>query len=104
MSTFDMSNTGIANVKRYLSDVTINNIYIKSAPVAENHQICPCSKETVNINMMKFPRPRTLTENEYPDITESQPILLRKLVCELINPLPNTPYDKYIDETIKFVF
>jgi len=52
--------------------------------------------------MMKFPKPRHLTENGYPDLTEDQPTLLKKLV-QAIKPTENSAYDKYIDSTIAFV-
>ena len=62
---------------------------------------CPC-KETLHVNMMKFPKPRNLTENSYPDLTEDQPTLLNKLV-QAIKPIENSAYDQYIDSTIAFI-
>jgi len=53
--------------------------------------------------MMKFPRPRTLTINKYPDLQEDQPTILQKLVADLINPVPKSEMDRYIDETIKYI-
>ena len=52
--------------------------------------------------MMKFPKPRNLTENSYPDLTEDQPTLLNKLV-QAIKPKENLAYDRYIDSSIAFV-
>jgi len=52
--------------------------------------------------MMKFPKPRNLTENSYPDLTEDQPTLLNKLV-QAIKPIENSAYDQYIDSTIAFI-
>ena len=53
--------------------------------------------------MMKFPRPRTLLNNEFPDLTEDQPELLQKLVSRIIKPIPNSLEDIYIDSTIKHI-
>ena len=52
---------------------------------------------------MKFPRPRTLLQNPYPDLNEDQPTILRHLVSELINPPPLSETAVYIDSTIKYV-
>ena len=52
---------------------------------------------------MKFPKPRVLTENNYPDADISQPKLFKKLVNEVIYPPETSPLDKYIDTTVSFL-
>ncbi len=53
--------------------------------------------------MMKFPKPRHLLTNDYPDLTEDQPTILKKLVTQIINPEPNSQQAEYIDATIKYI-
>jgi dUTPase len=53
--------------------------------------------------MLKFPRPRTLTINEYPDLVEDEPVLMQKLITQLINPLKSTDMDEYIKSTISYI-
>jgi len=52
---------------------------------------------------MKFAKPRTLLENSYPDLDEPQPILLRKLVQEVVNPKEQSDMSTYINSTIEFL-
>ena len=52
---------------------------------------------------MKFARPRTLLENSYPDLDETQPTLLRKLVQEVVNPKDQSDMSTYINSTIEFL-
>jgi len=49
---------------------------------------------------MKFPKPRTLTQNSYPDLQTPQPVLFKELVTEIIYPTEGSPRDQYITETI----
>jgi hypothetical protein len=49
---------------------------------------------------MKFPKPRTLTQNSYPDSPTPQPTLFKELVTEIIYPIEGSPRDQYIKETI----
>ena len=53
--------------------------------------------------MMKFPKPRHLTVNEYPDLPEDQPTIIRKLVQSGIKPNPATPEADYIEATIAYI-
>jgi len=53
--------------------------------------------------MMKFPKPRHLTVNEYPDLPEDQPTIIRKLVQSGIKPDPATPEADYIEATIAYI-
>jgi actin-related protein len=50
--------------------------------------------------MMKFPKPRTLLENQYPDNVLPLPELLKSIV-NTVRPEPNTPMYSYLDSTIK---
>ena len=51
---------------------------------------------------MKFPRPRELTNNEYPELQEDEPTLFRNLI-QMALPAKNSEMDMYIDSTIRFV-
>jgi hypothetical protein len=52
---------------------------------------------------MKFPRPRILVHNEFPDLLQDQPKILQDLVTKIAKPIPNSPEDKYLDETIEYI-
>ncbi len=52
---------------------------------------------------MKFPRPRKLEINEYPDLTTTQPELLKYMVNNFISPLPGSDIATYIEQTIQFL-
>ncbi len=51
---------------------------------------------------MKFPKPRELKNNDYPDLQEDEPTLLRNLM-QLARPSEGSHIDMYLDSTIKFV-
>ena len=53
--------------------------------------------------MMKFPKPRILEENTYPDLTLTQPQLFHDLIHKTIYPEQNSPIDTYYDTTIKYL-
>jgi len=57
----------------------------------------------VNVNTMKFPRPRQLLINEYPDLVFSQPELLQKMVTEIVHPKKGSKMDRYYKATIEFL-
>ena len=50
-----------------------------------------------------FPGPRVLLNNEFPDIIQDQPDILKHLVTRLIKPAPNSPEDMYLNNTIEYV-
>jgi dUTPase len=52
--------------------------------------------------MLKFPKPKVLEDNLYPDDTTSVPLLFKKMIT-LINPPHNDPMDTYINTTIEHV-
>jgi dUTPase len=52
---------------------------------------------------MKFPRPRSLQENEFPDNTSTQPTLFRHLVQNVIHPPENSAMDSYISVSIDYL-
>jgi hypothetical protein len=67
---------------------------------------CNCSiqnTENILVNMMKFPRPRKLEINEYPDLTTTQPELLKYMVNNFISPPPGSDIATYIEKTIQFL-
>ena len=45
---------------------------------------------------MKFPKPRELKNNEYPDLQEDEPTLLKNLM-ELAKPSEGSHIDMYLD-------
>jgi len=49
---------------------------------------------------MKFPKPRILLKNEYPDLSVNQPELYRKMIKEIVYPELGSIKDRYLDETI----
>jgi len=53
--------------------------------------------------MMKFPRPKHLVENIYPDCTLNQPDIFKALIQKVIRPSKNSPMDKYIQSTIDYL-
>ena len=53
--------------------------------------------------MMKFPKPRVLEENPYPDHNATQPELLHNLVHNFINPADNSPMDSYLKNSIQYL-
>ena len=53
--------------------------------------------------MMKFPKPRVLEENLYPDLNATQPELLHNLVHNFIHPPDNSPMDSYLKNTIQYL-
>ena len=58
---------------------------------------------TVDYNMMKFPKPKILEDNPYPDINATQPELLHNLVQNFVNPAEKTPMDSYLQNTIEYL-
>jgi hypothetical protein len=91
--------TGNGKFIRLTSEYTFN----------DNNQTelaCDCSlqnTEKILVNMMKFPRPRKLEINEYPDLTPTQPELLKYMVNNFISPPPGSDIATYIDQTIQFL-
>ena len=51
---------------------------------------------------MKFPKPRELKNNNYPDLQEDEPTLLKNLI-QLARPSDGSHIDMYLDSTIKYV-
>ncbi len=52
---------------------------------------------------MKFPKPRELLANTYPDLKISQPELIKKMVRELVRPSEKDKYYTYIETTVKYL-
>ena len=52
---------------------------------------------------MKFPRPKTLVTNDYPDLTITQPALFADLVQNFVHPTPLSHMDSYISASIDFL-
>ncbi len=49
---------------------------------------------------MKFPKPRILTKNEYPDLKTPQPDLFKELINEIIYPEEGSARERYLQQTI----
>ena len=99
--------TGSNLIERTLEKIPANNVYI---PVNRQNEIsalsstCPCQVElTTSTNMMKFPKPRHLTINEYPDLLEDQPTILQNLVQKCIKPKEHSDENEYIIATIRYI-
>ena len=52
---------------------------------------------------MKFPRPKNLLLNEYPDLTTGQPELFSELMQQFVHPLPQSNMESYITASIDFL-
>ena len=48
---------------------------------------------------MKFPKPRILTKNEYPDLKTPQPDLFKELINEIIYPAEGSARERYLRTT-----
>jgi len=59
------------------------------------------SDDRQNCNSMKFPKPRTLLKNKFPDLTVVQPSIFLKVVSEIVYPEDDTKRDRYIEETVE---
>ena len=91
----------LSSVSKNIRDVTIveNDIPQKNAtPTVKN-----MTTNGVKNFSMKFPKPKSLLVNEYPDSTTSQPELLKSMVQEIIFPQENSKMGNYVDTTIKFI-
>jgi len=72
--------------------------------ITDKGQICPCQSAPIaHTNMMKFPKPRQLTINSYPDLEEDQPAILNKLVTTTVKPPAQSKEDEYLEATIKYI-
>jgi hypothetical protein len=52
---------------------------------------------------MKFPKPRELKINEYPDLALSQPELFKKMISQIVYPKDKTEYGLFVENSIKFM-
>ena len=67
---------------------------------------CACLQhvpQIVTLDSMKFPRPRTLQQNEFPDNISTQPVLFQNLVQNIIHPPENSAMDSYINASIEYL-
>ncbi|MFN9906872.1 MAG: retropepsin-like aspartic protease, partial [bacterium] len=74
-------------------------------PVQKPQACCACPEiilDHIKLHSMKFPKPRELKNNEYPDLQEDEPTLLKNLM-QLAKPSEGSHIDMYLDSTIKFV-
>ena len=52
---------------------------------------------------MKFPKPRELLRNEYPDSDMTQPELIRLMVREIIHPAEDSEHMKFINKSVTYL-
>jgi len=57
---------------------------------------------SIETNMLKFPRPRILLENQYPDLTDDLPTVVKSII-KTVKPEENSDLDQYINSSIKFL-
>jgi hypothetical protein len=62
-----------------------------------------CTEKLVSFYSMKFPNPKQLFENEYPDLNLMQPELIKHFVQDIAYPQANSLMDKYITQTIDYM-
>ena len=79
-----------------------------ASPLTRQNRDKGQEKETLGLrdsnqecHSMKFPKPRNLLKNEFPDLTVVQPTIFRKVVSDIIYPEKDTKRDRYIEETVK---
>ena len=52
---------------------------------------------------MKFPKPRILLKNEYPDLEINEPTLYQKVIKEIVYPEKDSAKYRYIENSIKIL-
>ena len=88
------------------SSHTVNALLEKPTPNISYPKSCTCTKQIpqrMYIHNMKFPRPRNLLINEYPDLTTEQPELFCELVQQFVHPPPQSNMESYITASIDFL-
>ena len=66
-----------------------------------NAHVPPFPPSHVTLDNMKFPKPRTLLQNVYPDLIISQPDIFKDMVNNFNKPPINSEMDTYIDASIQ---
>jgi hypothetical protein len=61
------------------------------------------NSELAKFYSMKFPKPKNLTENKYPDLEISQPELIKHFVQDIVYPKENSPMCRYIEQTVLYL-
>jgi hypothetical protein len=84
--------------KKNKSKQFAENLAISKKPESGNLQ-----KKIIKFYSMKFPKPKQLFENEYPDLSLTQPELIKHFVQDIAYPQANSIMDKYIKQTIDFM-
>jgi hypothetical protein len=74
------------------------NFAISTKPESGNSQ-----EKIIKFYSMKFLKPKQLFENEYPDLSITQPELIKHFVQDIAYPQANSIMDKYITQTIDFM-
>ncbi len=91
------------DVQSYQSS-NVNSFGIKSDVESDQTSSAEKGKKLrTETHSMKFPKPRTLLINEYPDMVLTEPSLMKKLVQEVIKPEPESQMGKYLDQSILFI-
>ncbi|MFN9978821.1 MAG: hypothetical protein ACK53Y_02845, partial [bacterium] len=94
-------------LQRFEQSIEAHNVRTEeiNPPVQNPQACCACPEiilDHIKLHSMKFPKPRELKNNDYPDLQEDEPTLLRNLM-HLARPSEGSHIDMYLDSTIKFV-
>jgi hypothetical protein len=74
------------------------NVAISTKPESGNS-----SEKIIKFYSMKFPKPKQIFENKYPDLNLTQPELIKHFVQDIAYREANSIMDKYITQTIDFM-
>ena len=84
------------------TDCTVlQNNAVKNSPCEDYVTPDIETDELAKFYSMKFPKPKHLVINEYPDLDITQPELLRQFVQNYVHPKENSYMDRYISRTIE---
>ena len=85
--------------EKALNDKLTNTPYTPPTHTINNFSGC----EHVTLHMMKFPKPRILEQNNYPDLILSDPILYKNIIHKTVFPDKNSDMDQYYNNTIAYL-
>jgi predicted aspartyl protease len=80
-------------------ELSVQSVYSKS--IISSVALEDKNNDNIFVNV-KFPKPRTVINNEYPDLIISDPLLLQTIIYSS-NPPIDSDHDKYIQRTIDYL-
>jgi hypothetical protein len=89
-----MTSNNAGNLNSMSNDVTYERA--DSPSVFEN------DLENISANMMKFPRPRQLLINEFPDMNSTQPEIVQSIL-KSVNPSHETEMDHFLQTAVDYL-